>query len=825
MEFINQHLRKSLEALISNPSPLFAEVFNSARNQYKGQYEPILKYLDVILNDTGFCDNKDLNVLHLHFEDDLNDSIAEAISEYILIRCHREHLMDDSQSEQVNPLIIAIKQFLKSKLKKLEICPDGASGKNGGNRAYKNWIAEQDETEKLSQFYKNYNDKSRATSKTVFNCQIKTSSALETVFKTQPFAINVGKYNSDFSYCFLNSGKSLNELDLFPNLVDSLKTIILFDCERKRFMTNFSLEELIKWNNEYGANFKKLLIVTFGKETSSLKDIRSKIEIVRDRFKIPIGAAYTILASELNILLNYNENPQISVEFVGFENSAFWDSFLLETNIRELYELRSVKMMNVYALCFNLEIKKYILDDLFSNAESKLITDGTKQALKDLSLEGLNTIKEALNNAMNLVINSGLKEKIVTKTEPDTVMVMADAMMKDDGLKIKVLAALNLNKGNRVISWSEVMDITTKPILILSYRDQGKPPYYFYPNIVESFSMNENISGIFLNFLFGSQYNLAKYYFDRDFHRILNHGIRIKYFSWNNLGEAIQKMRPPSKLGMNSNWEYEYSNSESRESYKIKLVNQKPKIYGSSDLFIIRNAEESRYKVDKLSSLNSKEIKDETFLLQNLEEIQEDINIYEQILNTEQQEEELKIIQKQFDVRGENTGRLWKIQLKKLADTKGEAVLYDELKDFLAVKKLGMVSFFHFKSTWINPQSESIAPLSKRIFIELCEFLGIPKIYFVIVQRIRNASKQSSRQSTTQMNRFLRDLFNDGCFNEGVNSRSIISNRLSYYRKNHPLDELGIGENYLLDNLVTLIELIRPELKLLKVEYIEKIES
>ena len=75
------------------------------------------------------------------------------------------------------------------------------------------------------------------------------------------------------------------------------------------------------------------------------------------------------------------------------------------------------------------------------------------------------------------------------------------------------------------------------------------------------------------------------------------------------------------------------------------------------------------------------------------------------------------------------------------------------------------------------------------------------------------------------MNQLLKDLFNDGCFDNDNNAIEIINNRLSFYKSNHPLDELGIDENYLADNLVTLTELIQPELKLLELETIEKMSN
>jgi len=72
------------------------------------------------------------------------------------------------------------------------------------------------------------------------------------------------------------------------------------------------------------------------------------------------------------------------------------------------------------------------------------------------------------------------------------------------------------------------------------------------------------------------------------------------------------------------------------------------------------------------------------------------------------------------------------------------------------------------------------------------------------------------------MNQLLKDLFNDGCFDKDKNTKEIIANRLKHYKKNHPLDDLGIDETNLADNLVTLVQLILPELKFIELEIIEK---
>ncbi len=330
------------------------------------------------------------------------------------------------------------------------------------------------------------------------------------------------------------------------------------------------------------------------------------------------------------------------------------------------------------------------------------------------------------------------------------------------------------------------------------------------------------IKAILPNFLFGYIYKWSKYHLLNEYHKLLAHPIRDNYFEWNKLKNKILKLKPEQKLNIDWNLENEYSISDQRETYRVKLKGIRVKTAYSSDLFIISEDNNVSLKVAKIDYLLSAEIDDNPIFVQNLNEIQENINIYEKIVDKKQQDEELKVIRQQFNLDENTEGYLWKILLKRLADQKGEEELYNEIKAHFETKGLKMVSQFHFKNTWINPDSESIAPLSKKVFIELCEYLNIPKTYFIIIQRIRNSTKQTSRQSTRQMNLLLKDLFNDGCFDRDKNPRDIINNRLAFYKENHPLDELGIDENFLADNLVALVELIIPELNLIELETIQK---
>lgn len=827
MELIKQHISPCLHLFVNEISSTLNDNFNEIQNDLKVDFIRLIRYLDNLLNETFSSSNDSIAALHIHIEDEFTDSQKLLIAEFLCIKKFRNYHSTDSNTNQTDLSLNELIAGLETRQNSLEMrCPDGASGKKGGNRIWKNWVKDKKDNRFLLEFYKNLNENSSLKPKSIFNAQKNFCSSVSQIFEFKPYCVLLNSKNK--SYNLLNATKTLNEIDAVNNeIIDELDSIILFDCERKSVMSNFSFEEINKWNSDYDTSFKKYLIITFGKENPSIINVRNKIELIRERFKIPTNSSYTVNKSEIDFLLKRKEKSSASIEFIGYESSSFWDTFVLETSIRELYELRSIKLMNIYSICFSNEIKGYIIDDLFSKKESsELISSSTKIAILELRDEDVDTFKEALSNTLDLIINYGIKSKIIESLINTQTIIFDEAIIRNVKLLSKITDCLGLTRSIKLKTWSDLLNSDSNYFLVLSYRDQGKFPNYYYPNLLEiEFNPETNANAILPNFLFGHHYKWSKYYLLKEYHKCLTHPIRENHFEWTKLKNTIQTQKPELKLNIDWNLENEYSNSEQRETFKIKVKNQRAKTFNSSDLFIISDEKSISLKVVKIDFLLSLENDDSKLFIQNLDEIQEDINIYEKIVNKKQQEAELNVIREQFNLGDESAGRLWKILLKNIVNIDGEEKLYNDLKNHFESKGLKIVSQFHFKNSWINPLSESIAPLSKRVFIELCEYLKIPKIYFVIIQRIRNATKQSSRQSTRQMNQLLKDLFNDGCFDIGKNAREIINNKLSFYKSNHPLDELGIDENYLADNLVTLTELIQPELKLMELETIEKIEQ
>lgn len=823
MELLKQHILPQLTSFNNETLSSVDHIFSEIQNDSKTEFTDVISYLEHILNLCFLSTNQGLTSLHIHIENEFDDNQKLLLAEFLSIKLFKYYYSIDKQLDEANLSLADFITHIEFKINSLEMrCPDGASGKNGGNRIWKNWVKEKKGNRILLQFYKVLNTNSSLKPKSIFNLQKNFCYSLSQKFEFRPYTKSID--NNRESYNLVNATRTLNEIDEINNqIIDELDSIILFDCERKRIMTNFSFEEITKWNTDYDTKFTKYLIITFGKNSSSINHTRNKLELIRERFKIPTNTTYTITKSELDFLLKRNDSAPLSIEFVGYESSSFWDTFVLETSIRELYELRSIKLMNIYSICYTDEIKNYIISDLFSEKESsELISSTTKLAMLELRENDIDILKESLSNTLDVIMNLGIKSKVSDLLSNNPAIVLDDSILRNQNLLSKIRICFGLNNTTKFKTWSALINSDLKDFAILSYRDQGRYPNYYYPSFLELDLDSECIAKAILpSFLFKQYYYWSKYNLYKEYHKLLTHPIREQHFEWNKLKNKILALKPEQKLHIDWNLENEYSNSDQRESYKLKLKGQRVRTAYGSDLLILTEDAKTHYRVVKIDYLLSLDNEYKVFI-QNLDEIQQNINIYDKIVDKKQQEAELEVIRKQFNLGDETAGRLWKVLLKNLAEVQGEDQLYSELKKYFETKGIKIVSQFHFKNSWINPQSESIAPLSKRIFIELCEYLKIPKIYFIIIQRIRNSSKQSSRQSTRQMNQLLKDLFNDGCFDTDRNPKEIINNRLDYYKANHPLDELGIDENHLATNLVALVELIQPELNLIELETIEK---
>lgn len=822
MSIVDKHIGKHLLHFQNEGDSLFNDIFEIIQSEVKQDHYLLLHYIHLLLNEVFPEEISDTKTLHLHFEYDLNHDSLLVIAQYFLIRFFKESSNTSSLSSQNEDALQLLKANLHSKLRALSPCPDGASGLKG-NRIYKNWIRKKNDVQTLINFYDQLDDNINISTNALFNCQVRLASSLNTIFETKPYAKEIESKNNLLTFNLLNTKLTLNQIDERDNsIIDNLEATILFDCERKKLMQYFSLKDI----SDYEKKLKKYLIITFGTKNTSTQNLRDRINLIQNRFKVASENSYPIIRSEIDYTLGNKSNKYIPVSFIGIDDTSyFWETFLLETKYQDLYELRSVKMMNLYSLCFSQEIKNHILQEIFSEAEtSYLISDETKQKLLYLRSDDLSALKESLENILNLIISSDIKQIISNKIKSEAIFIVDNFILNSQKLRSLISSCLLLTGKNKLVTWSAFENLKNEAIIILSYQDQGRYPYYFYPNVIETaVAKSTAVEAIFHKFLFYNRYQWAKHNISKEIYKLTDHPVRKKYFHWDRLKDSIKNLRPEKDESVVWEFEQEYSGNIDRETIKLKLKNSKTKTFNSSDLFVYStdnrffNVGKIGYIIDLLDCENK-------YYVHNLDEIQQSLNIYDKIIDTNQYEKELNIIREKFGVENETTGRLWKILLKKKAHSFGENIVYDNLKKHLEKKDLKIVSLNHFQNNWLNPESDSIAPLSKKVFIELCNFLGLPREYLMIIQRLRNTSKQSSRQSTQQMNRLLQNLFNDGCFDDEANLNEIIASNLESYKIKHPLDELGIDEQYLGKNLIALVQLIKPEITLKEIEEFKKTE-
>lgn len=191
-------------------------------------------------------------------------------------------------------------------------------------------------------------------------------------------------------------------------------------------------------------------------------------------------------------------------------------------------------------------------------------------------------------------------------------------------------------------SWSDFKNWEGRNILILSYQDQGKYPYYFYPNIIEATVPKETIIyAIYHKFLFSNRYQWAKYNITKDLHKLSDHPIRQKYFQWERLKNSIKELKP--QLIDDTNWDLEqqYSGNANRETIKLKLKGEREKTFNSSELFIY-STDKQIFKVEKIGDILDAIEEDEKYFVHHLDEIQENINLYEKMTDTSQQEKRVE---------------------------------------------------------------------------------------------------------------------------------------------------------------------------------------
>lgn len=822
MNLIEKHYTNQLNTYIDSTDTTFETYFNEIISVNKEDYKNTLKYLHSILKDNARIEKEfnSSNKLHVHFDTQLSDSALYIIAQYLIIRNFYQN--SNKASTKSKSKIHLYKQELASRSRKLRVCPEGA-GTSKGKIAFKKWKTEKKINDSHTKFFKNINTDIETNNTCLVNCQVSLANNLYKSFLTKPYAIQLDQYSKIPACCVINTNYNIDELDtLNSDIIDNLNSVIVFNCEEKNKMSYFSYPNL----ENYDLDISEYIIITHNINPKyNQQTLTNKLQTVHERFKINLNekSSYIITNCEYKKCINSSSiDTKTDVIFIGNFYSEHWEDFLENVRINDLYELKSIKLINIYSLCFNEEIKNYILHDIFTvNRTAILISADTKHQLSNLKQEDLESLKQSLSQLLDEIINIQAPTSIKKFVNDDTVFVVDYSIIKLNEFIDLISPHILVNK-NKFIAWSDLSKSNFHHIVILSYQDPGNFPYYFYPNLMELPLDPGSISiAVLNNFLLKSKYHWAQYNFQRNYIKLLNHPIREEKFKQNLLNSMINRLKPQYSIDIEWDIEQFYNENTEREVLTVTVAGSKARRINESELYIYSN-NKKRFRVKRLIDIYDSFEKDEDYYVQNLNEIQQDFNIFEHIVDTKELDDQLQLIREKHNIHDMNAGRLWKILLAKQAEEIGVELLYEKLDVHLKQKRLNIVSFSHFCNNWITPLSDSIAPINKKVFAEICTFLELPKIYYIIIQKIRNTSKEATRNSTQLMNNLLSDLFRIGCFDLNKDYKKIIQRNYKRFKQSYYWKDLESYEIATIENLKLLVELIKPEIKVFQLKGIKK---
>ncbi len=828
MLLIEEHINEYLPEFIGTPDDGFEDVYNRLFDSNKSRSKKLLVYLDKLLNRSCNYSNKKLKFTHIHLDNFPNEYLI-VICEFILIKFFLWGFNKDVEANENDDILIRKLNKLTSIQNTFKTYPPFVSLKKP-NRETQAWLKEKNKNKNKIDFFTKLieNGNKKFLPNTLCNLLNRDYENVIATFATQQYCIGIESIEES-NYVILNSEKRRDAIDKLKcyngnSLLDSIENIILFDCEQKQINRDFNQVELQQWNTQT-SNFKNLIIISSNEGLSNFLRLKLRIDRVKSRYQQvetdSNNNTYTILPSEIDYLLERSRPQKSNLFFWGEEYLNIWEEFKqLLLQFEGLYELRSLKMMSIYSLAFNDEIKKIILANIFSDSSINLITSDTKDAIRELSSESINELRDSLCLVLDSIIQSAWKNTIIEFLKEKTLMLVNQNLIFNKPLLNEIAKELNIKSLSSFVTWQDITRVK-HDMLILDYRDIGPYPYIIAPNVNEGVASSFSSNAIFLSCFFKNKFELSNYIYRKDIIAIISNSIRDTEFNKGSLTSKNYSLKPENEDTVL--WDLENS-YQGRDSNTIKVFfkdNLRSKTYSSSELFIISNHLSKIYNVVRLDSL-LEDSEYEDLFIQALDDIHSEFNLYEKLADVAKEESELKKIREKYDLDKEiKPHKLWKILLNKQAAERGVESLYSDLKTFLHSKKISIVSANTFKNHWLDLENNALIPRQKSVFFYLCQFLELPNSYYRIMLRLKNVEKQATASSSKQMDNLLRDIINDGCFDEDKNIESILTKNKQKYSSAHDFDEIGLEEERIVSELKALVDLLKPYVILIQVDKME----
>lgn len=842
MNKVINHIYKQdyTEFLDSNTFKNFDEIFKNLKHEDRYNHRQSLFYLNNVLN--YLMNGDELKAIHLIIHCPSNEETKSIYSEFLWHFFFTKSQLKKTDENENKELLNRIDELKhQEKIQSRKELP--YKGPHTTGREYKKLLQEHhNETNRIARelrFYSKLSPNRTLQVETLLNMKVKQSKVLEKLFSHIPAFFNIEKQDELElgTHVLINEYKTINEIADLADEVDdkldfySLQNLIVFDCSNQYQSRDIRLSELLYYNETLDTSFKNIVVLNF-QETTNLKGFkkinkRERENILDLKEKNPEEAysvaTHMILKEEIEFL-EKRANNRVEIEkpvFLKPDFSSKWEDFLECVKYETLYELRSIKMLNVFSICYNQTIKDYILSAIFNNdSDEFLISSESKILINELSAETKSDLKSTLESTLDFFISENNHLTVKDNFGEFNHIVLDYAICKNKTLRQELRKVLSLKKTDKLVSWNDWKGIAEHPkikTIILSYRDQGKFPNSFYPNIYEQGGFKtQNSKTILPGIWFANLCKWSHYLVEKGYWLMLNNEIRRKFFAWDLLKEELESYRPDIPLSIDWDQENYYRSYDSGVKFKVFFKHSRPRIYAGNDYFIYQIGK-GPIRIDILENIHD----NNAIKLQELREFIEEFNPAEKIIDTESLKEKLRIVKKEHGIDEiDDSQRLWKILLNKQVSQRGLENVFKELSEQFNENKISMVSLKYFENTWINPESTTVLPKGKKEFRLICKYLNLGITYMQHLYVLRNRQAASKGHATRIYSKFLTDIFNDALFDKESDFNRITFENIEKYKRNHDLDELGINSDKFLEEMKNLIALIRPSLRLVEIETI-----
>lgn len=824
---IEKHILDRLEAFIAKPAVGFDIRFDALRNPLKYEHRNLLVYIDRVLELMPAGANGMVTFEHLHMEN-VDDQLLYLVGELLIIRCHFKGLAadhDQSTATLLGERIDNLQQRMGNELR-------DTSNLSGKSAKFKKLKASRDLLRRRRTFLENINrEHPNATllPRSLLNVLKRDLIKLKEHPGDLPYLMTTEQFKDhDTSYVLVNK-------DSFEDLVairykdeqplKYISDVYLFDAESRNEFSKFNTTYLQQVNKRSRTQFRALMILSVSEQSLSFSRLKGLQERVKQRYhppaKYPKYGAYTVLASEMSALTGRRSSEPAHLELIGPETLEVWNEVLdLIEQFEGLEELKSAKFLDLYSLVINNALKGLLLQDIFGGGRSQFLSEDAFVTLTTLSQVHKQALSAALGLFLDWSISSEWPDELRRYAEDSNYVVVPPLMNAHVQFKHQLRKALQLSERQKFIDRWQLDGIARGRLLLLDYYDLGPIPDTYAYNLMELSNDDERqFIGLFLNVLFGRRHRQARYELDRHLADILEHPIRAGHFEWGLLHQRIMTTRPTESIRYHE-LDDKYEQQQPQQSISITL-GSRTRTYSYSELFVLKDVGQNRLYVRRIGEIEANTLDQNPILAQCLTDLYVDFNIYGKLVNAAQQAEDLRVVLYKFGMEPDLPAMmLWKELLFAQVQAKGMEQVYLDLGTLLRSEGKQIVDKAHFIKNWAEPDSGPSLPRGRAIFRTICQYLDLPKNYQRIAVSIYNQEKLQKIRSSRQMNILLRDLINDGCFNDNTSVPVILDLEKQRYLRSHDLESIGIATEKAVDELSTLVELLRPQLNLYPVKMI-----